>query len=538
MMDETAQLFNDAFNWKTTALSVPEPVAKQFIFHPETVLACLDFFEKQVDDGVAKDKESQLSLLFIEAFSSLRYKLDNQDKQAQTILIRVHELLKRMFQTMSMEKQLIISHALHDSKLPTPELPYDMSVDPNVLKKLPDISPQLPALLERMRHEGGLKTSFELYDSLIAHVQLQTEELQCALISELIATKNTAIQDVGVFMLLHPKKNIRQMVPLIWLHQLSAQAIKVSPVSLRRFIVIRNWLPVDEQAAVDEIIKIVRKSGVMPAPYPTSQITRLVASSVDGAGVQFLLFETKAKNKRMVAGFLVKEGIGIREPFVIQKAHKEQFFDMLEPHTLPSKTISTTYASKLVGHFLAVGQQNNHVPEAYFLEIAELFGAQSWQPQPIHLITEINRIKEQEKIDTSDPKLIEQTLKTSAAWLNQPGFTESWFETSERVNDVIIEAQQKHLKTKSKHSDDLSKVTTRFLMQGELLDKWTFIFVRMLLWHRSKSIKNNDWVCFLVIADLLLQGYAVDEIPLLEIITERSVAHAMRRHLHAEMRGV
>ncbi len=76
-----------------------------------------------------------------------------------------------------------------------------------------------------MRREGRIKTSFELYTFLIAQMQLQPIEIQCALINELITTQKEFIHDVGVLMLLHPKKSIRCMVPLIWTRNFSMKPI-------------------------------------------------------------------------------------------------------------------------------------------------------------------------------------------------------------------------------------------------------------------------------------------------------------------------
>jgi hypothetical protein len=528
MMNSIKSLFNSIINLDARALRAPDIVEQAFSIYPETVLACLDYFEDSIDDDLIKNKKSQLSLLFNEAFTSLRYKVDNQDVHAQSILGRLHDTLKRIFQVMSVEKQMIITHALHVSKLPTPELDSDNAIDPAVLKKMPDIAPQLPVLLDQMRRDGGLNTPFELFDFLIAQIQLQPLEIQCALINELVSAKNTFIQDVGVFMLLHPKKAIRQMVPLIWMDNFVKNTTRVSPVSLRRFIVIRNWLPHDEQASIDSLIQQIRKTKIMPAPHPASKITKLISSTVDGAGVQFFLFETKAKNQRTIAGFLLKDGIGIREPFVVHKAHADEFSNMLDNHTLPSKSVSTTYTSKLVAHFISVGQQKNHIPEPSFLEIAELFGVQQWLPQPIDPMTEINRIKEQEKIDTSDPALIEQALKISALWSETVDFAHSWFETGERVNNVIIKAVETHSKMTVSDHDTLPKITTRALMKDDLLNKWILILIRMLLWQRSKSIKGDTWKYFLIIAEMLLQGYPVENIPLMEEITKRSVAHSVQ----------
>lgn len=507
----------------------PNIIEQTFSIYPETVVECLNYFENSIDDRVVKNKTPQLYLLFSDAFTNLRYKVDNQDVSAQTILARLHDTLKRVFQVMSMEKQVIITHALHESKLPTPELDYDLkATSPDILKKIPDISPQLPVLLDQMRRDGGLNTSFELFDFLIAQIQMQPLDIQCALINELVTSSNAFIQDVGVLMLLHPKKEIRKIVPFIWMDNFYKNTAKVSPVSLRRFIVIRNWLPYDEQSSIDSLISQIRKAKIMPAPHPASKITKLVSSTVDGAGVQFFIFETKAKNKRTIAGFLVKDGIGIREPFIRHKAHAAEFADMLEQHTLPSKSVSIAYTSKLVAHFISIGQQKNHIPEPSFLEIAELFGAQKWLPQSIDPMLEINRIKEQEKIDSSDPALIDQALKISASWTETVDFAESWFETGERVNNASAQATKIYEQTKGGDQDTLSKFTTRALMKDDLLNKWAFILIRMLLWSRSKSIKGDAWKYFLVIADMLLQGHPVEDIPLMVEITKRSVAHSVQ----------
>jgi len=529
-MHSVESLFKCAMNLDSDALRVPHDVELQFVTHPEMILSCLEYFT-DISDNKIKNKKKQIYLLFNEGFSRLRYKLDNQDLHAQSLLEQIHQTLKHIFQNLSVDRKMLISDALHDSKLPTPELDYNETIESAALDKLPNIVPQLPAFLDLIRREGGIKTSFELYAFLIAQTQLQPIEIQFALINELITTKKEFVHDVGIFMLLHPKKPIRCMVPLIWSRNFSENIIKISSITLRRFIVIRNWLPHDEQQALDKLIQQVRREGVTAAPYPAAKITKLVSSIVDGAGVQCIMFETKTKNQRTIAGLLLKEGIGIREPFVMHKAHPDEFASILERHELPSKSVSTAFVSKLVSHFITVGQKNNHVPEPAFLEVAELFGMQNWLPQTINPMDEIIRIKEQEQLDTANPTLIELSLKISAQWPTE--FGQSWFETGDRVNQAMIEAAETHSKMQNdKLNQPISKIATTILLRGELLDKWIFILIRMLLWHRSKSIKGNHWKYFLVIAELLLQGYPVESIPLMEQITGRSFAHTMQYHSH------
>ena len=531
-MHSTESLFNSVMSLESDALRVPHDIELQFVTHPEMILSCLEYFA-DISDNKIKNKEKQIYLLFTEGFTRLRYKLDNQDFHAQSLLEQFHQTLKQIFQDLSSEKKMLINDALHESKLPTPELDYNEAIESAVLDKLPDIAPQLPAFLDLMRREGGIKTSFDLYAFLIAQTQLQPIEIQCALINELITTQKEFVHEVGVFMLLHPKKSIRCMVPLIWARNFSENIIKISPVTLRRFIVIRNWLPQDEQQVLDKLIQQVRRKGVMPAPYPASKITKLVSSIVDGAGVQCIMFETKAKNQRTIAGFLLKEGIGIREPFVMHKAHPDEFDSIIERHELPSKSVSTAFVSKLVSHFITVGQRNHHVPEPAFLEIAELFGMQNWLPQTINPMDEVIRIKEQEQLDTSNSTLIELSLKASGQWSTE--FGQFWFETGDWVNQAMIEATEAYAKQKNKSNPSFSTVATKILLRGELLDKWIFILIRMLLWHRSKGNKGEHWKHFLVIAELLLQEHPVENIPLMEHITGRSFAHTMQYHGHMHM---
>ena len=84
-MTSIKSLFDSMINLDAKALKAPDIVEQTFSIYPETVLACLDYFEDSIDDHLIKNKRSQLSLLFNEAFTSLRYKVDNQDVHAGII---------------------------------------------------------------------------------------------------------------------------------------------------------------------------------------------------------------------------------------------------------------------------------------------------------------------------------------------------------------------------------------------------------------------------------------------------------------------
>jgi len=524
-MYSASSLFSEMLSLSDNVYQVPKDIELAFIHQPEIILDCLHYL-LDCDNHETINKKKPIQLLFVEGFSTLRYKLDNQERVAQAILMKVHQLLAEIFHQFSLEQQILVSEALHESKLPTPELDYDANTQAKALENMPDILPQLPALLHIIRQEGGLKTAFQLCEFLLAQFILHPIERQCALIDELVTAEKEIIRDVGILMLMHPKKSVRSKVTLIWLKNLVEHQTKVSPINLRRLLLIRNWLPHDEQPNFDELIQQLRKKGEMPAPYPLPKITKMMASAVDGAGVQCVIFETKVKNQRFIAGFLLKEGVGVLDPFVKHKAHASEFMSMIEHHQLPFKTVSTAFVTKLVSHFIALGQITNFIPEPEFIEIAELFGGHDWRPQTIIPSDEIQRIKTQENLDSANPVLIEQALKWSSAWSDD--FLESWFETGDRVDAAMVAAHQ--LETQQENSSFLALLTsvTKLLFQAALMDKWIFILTRMMLWHRSKSIKGADWQHYLVIIELLLKGYPVENIPLMQEIAKRSIYHRNR----------
>jgi len=170
-MHSVESLFKCAMNLDSNTLRVPHDVELQFVTHPEMILSCLEYFEG-ISDNKIQLKKKQIYLLFNEGFTRLRYKLDNQDTHAKNILDQLHQMLKQMFQSLSGDKKLLINDALHESKLPTPELDYNEAIESAALDKIPNISPQLPAFLDLMRREGGIKTSFELYAFLMSYARI------------------------------------------------------------------------------------------------------------------------------------------------------------------------------------------------------------------------------------------------------------------------------------------------------------------------------------------------------------------------------
>lgn len=520
-------------SWNPQNPQLPTQVIDKLILNPSYLIDAIYYFDTLREEDDQQGLEI-LTCIILEGLSQIRYGLDRGDNDSQRLLEKTQRLIKEIYPNVSNNKKMLLANMLHDSKLP-----IHFSVDegnsstmPDGDNSIPNITPRLPELLEQLRTEHGFTDPYELYDLLISQMQLQPVETQLILIHELVLTKKTIPHEVATLMLLHPNEAVRQKILTLFLNVAPEDAF--SPIDLRRMLCIRNWLPRTNQHALDKLIKDIKSNGVTPAHYAPSQVTKLVASTVDGAGVQLIMLEAKFKNKRQMGGFLLKLGVGIREPYIHKKVAKGEFEVNLEKNfSLPYKAITQAYVTKLVGHFLSIGQKHGNVPEPYFLQICELCGARNWQPQPLNITDEINRIKEKACFSTAHQELVANSLKRSGSWHMNEKFTDSWFEAGESSESAFNQSLDKHnalLESESSADTKLEDVATEAII-SPMLDKWKQIFLVMLLWHRTKSIKGSYWKDFLVTLELLESGKRIAEIPLMKNIAAKSGAHVIRSNI-------
>jgi len=310
--------------------------------------------------------------------------------------------------------------------------------------------PAFPELLERLRREQGFKNAFELYELIVPQIQLLPAMKQLAIIAEMAHAKKAIAHEVAVLMLLHPKLAVRWQVANL-LYNLSDVQV-FTPVDLRRLIMIRNWVLPEERDDIDQLIAHLRKNKLSPAPYPLAKISKLVGSSMDGAGVALIVMEFKRNNQRQVAGFLIKIGVGIRDAWVMNKAPKHYFDEVIKAHeerSVPNKPVSPVYVNKIVQHFLSESLKSKEIPEPGFLQIAEIFGADNWRSQPLSWSTEISRLREK-YADNLTAVFIDASLQRSGHWHLTQEMARYWFETGKIAEQYVITATEKHAANPSK----------------------------------------------------------------------------------------
>ena len=167
--------------------------------------------------------------------------------------------------------------------------------------------------------------------------------------------------------------------------------------------------------------------------------------------------------------------------------------------------------------------KNETVPEATFIEIAELFGANNWKPQPLSFLDEINRLKNIYK-DNLTEKLIKDSLQRSGKWHLHQDITNSWFESGDVAKESLVEATKKH---EENQSQPIETIVTECLL-NRCIDKWRIIFLITCLWMRSKEEHNLCYDLFIVL-HCLANEEPPSSIPLICNMATQSTATVIRR---------
>jgi hypothetical protein len=502
---------------------LPEIIQEKIAGSPQLTV---EFFKRLLDwQRPLSDKRTNiLFALLDEGLHVIRYATDRQDANSAALQQSIQGFISKQRYKLPNDLRMKVNQIVFDSKLSF-EIDDDEQEISAPLVNQADITPRLPELLEQLRRDKVFRNAFELYEIMLPQIHLESASVQLALIAELAHAKKAIAHEVAVLMLLHPKVIIRQKVASL-LYQLGDENL-FTPVDLRRLIMIRNWVPTQERTDIDALIKHLRMNNLPPAPYTESKVSTLVGSSMDGAGVACIMMETKQKNQRQAAGFLVKLGVGIRDPWVMNKAPKDYIDNVLaqqvESGGLPSKSVSKSYVNKLVQHFLSVSVKSGVVPEPLFIQIAEILGADNWRPQALLFTEELARLREK-YADLLNDGSIGHAIDRSGRWYPSNSLISSWFETGDHAHNAIIESSKTHERNPAL---SIEAVTTDCLM-AKCLDKWQMIFLLTCLWMRTKDIDERGFD-LVAILHKLDQNVSPSEIPLLCNMTVQTMAYVFRR---------
>lgn len=346
-------------------------------------------------------------------------------------------------------------------------------------------------------------------------------------------------QDIAILILMHPKQDVREMA--VATYEQMINHITLTPISLSRLQVIKNWYPSAYHEQFNRWIKQQRKKGVVFNNEVSVPTLRIEASEVDGSGAQGVFIQVKKARKNRLCGLLFKQQIGIKDawitPFILAKDiiryQNEAFGD-----GIMLRKVDLSYLLMLTNHFLAVTLEQGNMPELHLLEIQEELGVH-FVPRKL----DIEHLIEQLAIQISPftPEHVQASFKRSKSWPKNKQFTESWYVENSLIDKLVNQCCSYINGVKVCRFEEA--ITAVFAQEMELRrEHWLFHFLWITLWLKARARKNEKtWQDSFMIVHAIHTGTPLQTIPILREICLESIINSVetmeerRTHLNRQV---
>jgi hypothetical protein len=357
---------------------------------------------------------------------------------------------------------------------------------------------------------------FEVVDALGQATKVLPSEMRCFVAHEFARSSHKLLRDSVPLMLLSQEQDVRQAAAAALRE--TADPDTMSPETLRRMIAIRGWVPEPDREAVDQAIRRARTKGVDCAPWPAVQDLMVTASTIDGSGAQSIFLTSRGKRKGVLAGTLLKPGVGVADSWCDTEAARRDINDTLTAMQRAglANEVERSYFDEAVQHAIAVGANSGRPPDSAVLQIAELFDGAGWRGRRLDVSAEAERLFDALPPDHRSAAAVEASLGRSGEWLEEE-FAESWFLDDADIRAIVKRAPRR----------DTSAAVQRLLAEAmpQRRQEWAERFLLLALWSqaatdRSQRARAND---FIILAHSLCDDRDPTTIPLMIAIAKHTV---------------
>ncbi len=375
--------------------------------------------------------------------------------------------------------------------------------------------------------EAGCTDPYDALDLILEQTGLMEPEYQIAMIGEMLASSHELLREIAALMLFHPRPDVRAATAAMLAR---GEGVAVSPETLRRLIIVRNWFPADVRKELDTAIANARRARVECAPLKGNALHSVSATTIDGAGAQSLWISAGEKKRFDLCNILWKQGAGVIDSFVhrLPSAKGVERFIAGLPEEMCFAEVGPAYVDRIISHALAMGAGHGGAPHRGLLRIAELLGTERWKVEALDMGRELAELRgelEKENPELLAPAFVAETLDESAEWPAWENFADTWFEDDALVDEVVQNAM------KGKKDDREEKAIAAILVKvlERRRDVWLERLVLMALWLKSQKTPPVPWHRMYHAAAAIAGGRPLKDIPLMRSIAEVTCGVALER---------
>lgn len=320
------------------------------------------------------------------------------------------------------------------------------------------------------------------------------------------------MRDAATLQMLDPDPEVRRAAAAV----LQARIASLSPDSLRRLIMMRNWHPDAERCLVDAVIRAARAKGIDCAPPQDGSAETILASGIDGSGAQGFLILSPAGRRKRLSSVLLKNGV--RDAWTGPPESRRDIESALAQAVAETSMmlVSRSYFDRAMRHHLNLGLAAGTWPPAGLLQVAETIGSAPWQPERLDWREALVALLAELPVAMLAPEAVNATLCTSDKWAGFDSIAESWFEDDQDVARRVAGARGRQ-----------RAKTVKYMLQSVLeqrRERWAEHFLLTALW--LKEAPDNaalPWREFVILARALADRRELSDIALMREIAERTV---------------
>lgn len=342
-------------------------------------------------------------------------------------------------------------------------------------------------------------------------------EHRLAMASFMLGSEAAAVREAALGWLFDPAAEVRTTLAEALLEE--AAVGRLGPVTLRRLVVLRNWMPQPDREAIDAAVRLARRKGAEPQPIPPVAIEAVRMSAFDGSGAASAFALVKAGRHCAVVSMLFKLGHGLRDAWVhrgLTRAEAEAEMGHVASE-IELVALAPLTLHRILSHAFALHGATLPPPFAA-VDVVEALGFGALNPEPLAPDAIVDEIL----AHAGDAALdIASALTASGEWTSHYGFMQSWFEDDAAVDEAF------------KGRKGLSRTRRIDLVLDRVIVPRRRRWGEMLAWTALITVDDDDpgeAVAFAAVAREVMGERPAVEIPLLRAIATATLdARRQRR---------
>ncbi|KTD18060.1 hypothetical protein Ljor_2366 [Legionella jordanis] len=500
-----------------------------FLQDPNLALAIVKLIETLEDDEVDSERAFYSACVFALdiCVAQLQAAAETGNKTAgrtiNQLMLRIAEAINKGKQSLSFwlpilnafyEVHVELSSELQDAYLNLAGQEGELTAEEEL--------DHLNAIREMINDLSDL-SEFDIAENFFAQSYAMPADFFADLILDLYSIEEG--QDIAILTLLHPKKEVRDVVMAVF-DQLF-KTVTISSISLSRLQAIKNWYPSIYHDQFDYWIKMQRMRGVVFNADEFTPKIRIQASEVDGSGAQGVFIHVKKNRKHHLCGLLFKQDFGIKDAWVtaeIPAGEVPKYYSEAFDSSVTLREVEPSYLKMITSHFLAIMIAQGGMPDLHLLELQELL---NWHflPQLMDIPHLIEHLSIQ--ISPFTPEAMDKSFQRSKFWPKNKRFTESWFVENPHIDKLVNRCCTIVDGVKACAMEEAidAVFNQEFEKQRE---KWLFHFLWIALWVKSKATRREKiWQDSLFIAYAIHSGRPLRDIPIMNEICYQTVINSI-----------